>query len=411
MRRVLVNLIIIVICAANCSCSYAPVSSSMQTSLKTLTPETNQITYEATTTSNSIASSSLPAESSALFSSVAEPATPTPVPEETDEAATTPDYYIADLKSVGLSNEEYRKIACMLYSASNAGLYMKNVSKLSDKDYLYFCFWVLNEISYSDFGSGIVIDTDMETSDCVVSLGSIREILSSAFGKEYSSKYAGSYDDIGIYRKGDRFLFYQVEGGSYAYPYVYKIQRISNNRIKLSIDIVTSTNFDSTFTAKAEAIIEENKESIFGFRLVSMKKTRVSEPRFNIVQASSVLSQTDSMNFHPRNVLDRDIKTIWASKPGKEQWIKISSGSPQTITGFIYRFDDFTEDSYDFAIPAPIESIEFSDGTVFRLRESNVYTGFFVSFGKAIKTTYIKINMVGEDTDKLGYYLADFIPY
>lgn len=310
------------------------------------------------------------------------------------------DYKVSDLKRIGLSEAEYKKIYTLIYSAlamkneMYPPFFFKDASKLTPPELFNF---LIEELSYfadnGDYATADNCDYSIHQSD-------IEYILKSAFDIDYHSDYAGDPDDNPSLTYSNGMYTYSEPQGSEIVPYIYNIARIKPDELKIKLDVVMDGDEGSGYDGKAQAILKEDPNSLFGFYLVSLTKSRETKPQFPTVIASSFRPPKGKKTYDPANILDNKESTIWMPGKGKNQWIEIESLSPQTVTGVIvnFNYDDFSDWQPDV-------EIELSDGSKFSpvFNDSN-----YISFGKEIKTTYIKIILNGEDSEE---NVADIWPY
>lgn len=333
--------------------------------------------------------------------------TPSPEPEETEEPEPVPEYNIPDIKKVGLTNEQFQKIDLLLYGAlamdsgeNGPPAYFADVNGLTPPRLFNFLTQILCDTIIKKYENYKDDNSFHRSIDKMV----VEKVINSAFGIEYKSGYTEvpgtsclSYID-GIYE-------YSEPQGSSIVPYVYSITALSPDKLKVQMDIVGYSDEDGAYhEAKAQAILQEDKNSLFGYHLLSLKKMKSTRPHFTSAQASSYVPAKGKTNYKPINVLDNKDSTVWMTDNGVGQWIKLTSGRKQTVSGIIMNFDADNENC-----PGKIR-IEFSDGSSIVCTDFN----FYISFGRAIKTDYIKITILGDDDakeDGLPIHIADILPY
>lgn len=326
--------------------------------------------------------------------------TASPEPEEeSDDNSYTEDFDASELAKAGITQDEYQKIYILLYSAlamhggeMGPPFYFKDAKKLTPTELFYFLIESLMFITENEGYTNI--------GNCEYQIGKsdIENIIKSAFGIDYHSGFTGDSDSLLTYSNG--VYTYSGVQGSEIDPYVYSIKRIAPDKLQLQMDVAFDGDEEISFDGKAQAILQEGPGGFFGYHLVSLTEMKESKTSFSEVSASSTKPSDGKKSYKPANILDKNEDTVWMPDHGKNQWIEIKAASPQIVTGMIINYDP--DDYTDWQ---PTLKVEFSDGSSMDLDFTNTY---YISFGKEIKTTYIKFIIEGKGNEA---NIADIIPY
>lgn len=326
----------------------------------------------------------------------------------------TPQPSAANVENVVLNKEQNKKINALLTGALNISgeskaTFFQDTSALTVDDLLGFVDVIIND-EYSSVG---MKSMNTGTVSCKV----VENIIHSAFNIDYIPQEGDSFGDVLQY-DGDSFMF----GASddilvSAYPYSIRRQPLGNILIKFNIE--TYGPPELYYLCKGEAVLQEDADSLFGYRLVSLMKADDSDLTFTLAQASSCLSADGSKTYGAQNVIDGDDSTVWAGKNGKGEWIKLYLNKPQYITGLILHFGDWSSDNAfdEHALPATCR-LDFSDGTSIvdeHCQSCRIGDDTCFDFNKMINTSYIKITITdiveGSEGTGGGVYISEIKPF
>lgn len=366
---------------------------------------------------------STPAPTPVLMSTAKENAS-TPEPEETEEIVTEPEetegpapipeYDIPDIHKAGLTNEQFYKINALLYGT----LYLdefSNGKKLSAKQYLRFVWDFLD--NYPEL-NGYNEPRESYTKS------EIERIVMSAFGFSYRAKQghgSGPYSEYttGIYYRNGKFEYIAGEGDPYRVPYVYRIIKMDHDQLKVTFDVFNEGGglCIQEYDTKCQVILQKDKNSMFGYYIVSLSNPR-TKPSFTSAQASSVLPGAKGRSYKPHNAIDGKLVTGWATDKDIGEWIKVSSAKAQSVSGMSFYIGDRSQYPNEGDVDNPVSGkirlkLEFSDHTSILCDIAyDVYDKeeeISISFGREIKTMFIKITVVS--TDAKGIYIAELKPF
>lgn len=314
-------------------------------------------------------------------------------PEETGEPEPVSEYDILNVKNIGLTEAQFDKINVLLYGAVGMFYFFDSVKTLETADYLQFFDRAV------EGGSDVLGFGDKS----VYSIQDIEKIVNSGLHANYHARNGDKCDDTVQIRDG--VIATEVNGGDPRdNAYIFGISRVSANRILIKFNIIMDSSSFSQYRRKGLALIQEDKDSLFGYCLVSL--TEINEmPSFSNATASSWLPDIKSASFMPQNSIDGKLNTGWATDKGKGEWMMLSSEKMQTVTGFSIHAggSPFAKEG-DYNEGAVVR-LEFSDGMTY---EVGINPGYGIDdynsfpFSKEIKTKYIKVTIVSSE-DKVVY--------
>jgi hypothetical protein len=245
-----------------------------------------------------------------------------------------------------------------------------------------------------------------------ISSEDVEYIIRSAFGVDYIPKEGDSAGE-GLLYSGGSFEF-GADDGVIVNALPYSFTRQSSDRLMVKLNMTYDYVPGISFEGKAEAVLQEDANSLFGYRLVSLTKENVSDIAFTIAEASSYLPVNGMETYAAANAIDGDDSTAWVTQGGKGEWIKLSFDKPQDITGLILHFGDWTsDDAFDqHAMPSYCQ-IEFSDGSFLEgsCESQEIGDDNCFMFQKVISTSYVNITITditkGNGGTNGGVYVSD----
>lgn len=304
---------------------------------------------------------------------------PTDQPMSTDEL--NQEVIIEDIEKVGWTQEQYDKVTNLLYGAL-AIRDFRSIKSLTNSDFYYFVNEILNDsYDFSDWNVGL----DEKYNYNYIKDGLVEKIINSAFGINFKSGYRGGEEDGIGYIDGKYVSYVMDEQEGYS-PFVYSIVPISPTEFRLLMDVTEEGGDGYRYYGKAQAVIKEDKNSIFGFNLVSFTKLKETKVRISRVGVSSEAPAEGGETFKAQYAIDGKERTSWMAKKGAGEWIKLTFDKPYSISGVVLFNNNEMQDNN-----SPDDVLyKFSDGTSL---ESNggIYT--FNYFGKTIVTDYIMIKI------------------
>jgi hypothetical protein len=313
-----------------------------------------------------------------------------------------PEYGVQGQGEAGLTDEQFEKIDVLVAGVLSSG-YFSKPSELRDKGIFIFVHRFLN--NYPELVLGDDWYYDVGDNGYYIQADVVEKLLRSAFGIEYRPSYAGSRE-IGLtYKDGAYGLEFPGEDPQ-PWPEYYEVSRLASGQILLKFDIVNVGGPDDIFQfhAKAQAVLQEDGGSLFGYRMVSFTEIK-SSPKFTQAGASANASDAGKC-------IDGKPGTVWAADMEDELWLEISAGSEQSITGLSFYVGDRTQGDEEFVSGYLEVSMEFSDGTTYEGGVESVYgtKGFYsLTFDREVKTKYVKIMILSSDYDTVE--IAEIKPF
>jgi len=342
-----------------------------------------------------------------------------PVPEaepsSVASAATNTSELSSDGINVILTSTQKVKIEALLTGALNMSSYctgratfFNEISSLSTDDFLEFVYIILDfesdSIGREYMGTGTISSKDVKT------------IIRSAFGVDYIPKEGDSAGE-GLLYSGGSFDF-EADDGVIIDAHPYSFTRQSSDRLMVKLNMTYGYIPGTSFEGKAEAVLQEDANSLFGYRLVSLTEVNVTDIAFTSAEASSYLPANGLDIYAAANAIDGDDSTAWVTQGGKGEWIRLSFDKPENMTGLILNFGDWSSDEAfaQHAMPSYCR-IEFSDGSFFEgscepqeIGDDNCFT-----FQKVISTSYVIITITditeGNNGTNGGVYVSDIKPF
>ncbi len=298
-------------------------------------------------------------------------------------------------------------LAGALNMSDNAGrpLFFHDASTLTANRLLEFVYTVIND--YGEAG-------DVPEDTGVVSAKVVKKIIRSAFGVDYTPRKGDRYGDLLRY-KGGSFVF---EGSDPqlldASPYV--MIRKSAGSLLVKFNIVKDVRPNIAYRGKGEALLEEDASSLFGYRLISLTKANEAAIAFTSAEASACLPADGIKTFFATNVIDSNDGTAWAASVGKQEWIMLSFGKPQDITGLVLHMGDWSSEDAFYEHDRSVSfRLDFSDGTSINDGFETIDFGGnpCIAFERVINTTYIKITFTFMDAADQGsnLYVSEIKPF
>ena len=420
-RRALAALLCVLMVGGVAACGVPVTSVSLPptiaetpvpTAYAAMTPTLNKLTADIATPTPSVSAPEITAVQSETIE-----------PDVTDEPEDVEawQYDIPGMKEAGLTSEEYEKIDLLLHCAlamvgeNGRSTYFNEASSLNPAQLNGFLEEVLFWPICTDMGH--YQETDDGSCEYIIDKTFIEKVLVSAFGIEYFSQYPGSEDEY-LLRYQDGKYYYSFPQGSPTTAHALFVERLSNNQVQVKFDIITEGDCNSSFDGKAYAVLEQDKDSIFGYHLVSLKEIKTKRPGFTITEASSWLPNSEKTSFAPKLSIDGKLTTGWSTDKGAGEWLKLSSDKAQTVSGVTIYCGDKTlgDEAYyvedTMANETVLIKIELSDGSVFEAElypSTATYDMQTFSFGSEIQTDYIKITIV--KPCKWNTYIPEIVPF
>lgn len=277
----------------------------------------------------------------------------------------------------------------------------------------------------------------------VFSENTIRQVIRSITGEELEHVIQGNY----IKYEDNNYLLSRGDGAPVYHLRLCKSE-VQGERVVITAEMMEDANIGSYTDGIYELVLEEDHDSLYFYHFVSVEKQSPVEGKFIRAEASSVLQSSSYGDYKAENVLDRNPSTAWVEGVdglGVGESITISADEPQKIhgisilEGYAKNQDIFSKNAYPYKF-----RLEFSDGSVIEAepeeyaaqswssetpiasRQYKDYTGRggssldeleynmdFISFGKVIETTYIKITIleVQPGTTYEDTCISEVIPY
>lgn len=415
MKKVAVLTAILLLAASLLSCESIPVSAATTTM-----PPLSSMHSAAASPTVSLASSLTPS----LTPSAEETNTPDPSVSVSNGDTNTMKHYfhltktgIPDLQRFHISDEQYYNIFSLLSGALSMSAdysntcFFENADSLSADNLLRFVYIILNN-------TGVDVGVERTSSCETVSSEAVEDIIRSAFGVNYTPKEGDGLNSLLEY-DGENFEFGASDDIS-TDLYTYSITDLDSGQLLFKFNIVCGGPPDDTYIGKGQAVLQKDPSSLFGYHLISLTAGKDKNISFTRAKASSSLPVNEGRKFTAINAIDGKDDTAWATDKGVGEWIKLSFGKREKITGLILHFGDWSNDGdlYNSGMPIPF-NLEFSDGTVIK----GAYDGYTneadfnpcITFGKAIKTSYVKITITdiadGSAGAGGGFYISEIKPF
>ena len=312
----------------------------------------------------------------------------------------------AYIDNITLTSEQNNKLFALFEATLNMcgdwgdPTFFKDSSAFSVDDLLSFAYTVINDTNLIDED---YIDTETVNSEM------IQNIIRSAFGIDYTPQKGDSYGELLQYN-GDSFNF-EGSDPQLLFTHTYSVERLSSGNLLIKYHVLADDRPLEGYICKGEAVLQEDDESLFGYRLVSMSICEDADIVFTGAEASTNMSPTGV-----ESAIDGNDNTAWVAG-GNEDWIKLSFDEPQNVSGLILHFGNWSsEDAFnESCLPASC-LIEFSDGTSVidedcQSLEIGDDTCFF--FDEVKNTSYIKVTITsvaeGSGSD-MGVYVSEIKP-
>ena len=278
----------------------------------------------------------------------------------------------------------------------------------------------------------------------------VDQILNSVFGKTL----VPTEDYAVVEIKDGRYYLPAADGAAIAY-FRYNRAEKKEAQVKVLAELQEYGNAGTLTEGMYWIYLEEDPESISGYRFLSVEKQAEAGELFQWAEASSVLESSSAGTYGPENVLDRNPSTAWVEGVdglGIGESKTLTSDQVQKVHGgkileeYWKNTDILTKNSYPYKF-----RLEFSDGTTMDVDTgTNIYSGSdhgwlawasesviatgqykdipvqentsleqldyatdFISFGKEIETSYIKITIleVHPGTKYEDTCISEIIPY
>jgi hypothetical protein len=398
MKRILamITLIALAVSTSACNPNRLPTAFASTTGSQAATPYANIAT---------------PTPASATPSTTAIQPSPSPTPEATtdidngdDESPLQND--IPDLVTVGLTEDQYSQINTLLSSALEVPFFTKP-SELKKVDLLNFTAHALKWGVLDDQVSGLEFSKE-----------DIEKVIKSAFTLDYRPRAGDTYEGDITYKDG-KFTIFDGDYESGEDARTYSISRLSPGKLLLKFNIVGVSDIGDGYGGKGQAVIEEDKDSLFGYHLVSLTKGKETVRRFDDATASSCLPSKGEKTFTPGNAIDGKDQTAWATTMGKDEWIELRFDKPRDITGLNFGCGNWSsEDLFNSSGQPSTVRLEFSNGLTITTERcwSEIFEGpVCITFGRPMTITSVKITITDSisiiGASHADVYITDITPF
>lgn len=348
-----------------------------------------------------------PSASSSVQASEPSPTSSAPVITNTPEPSQSGE-------NVNLTDKQKHEIDALLTGALNMSgngnaTFFQDADSLTASDLLGFVYVVLNDMSDS-VGEPTIQDSKE------LKINTVKKIIGSAFSVDYKPRKGDNAGEALMYTGSSFTLNPGDDALISARPYSITLQPSGSILFKFDMmgDNVPGTNYKG----KGEAVLQEDANSLFEYRLISLTKGDGPDISITGAETSSSLPANGSGTYSAANAIDGNDSTAWVTKEGKGEWIKLSFDKPYDLTGLILHFGDWSSEDvfHEHAMPSSCH-IDFSDGSSL---EDNCYTlelgdDTCFTFGKVINTSYVKITITdileGDDGANGGVYVSEIKPF
>lgn len=366
---------------------------------------------------------------------------PTSIPLPTPEPVMISSYTAEDFQNVS-------KVAAYLIRARQISTSSQTVSvqceQLTDQEIASFLSGYLYAASGLPVVGGLDPGTPSESGyELTWSREETENFLKSALGTKENTDFR----ENSLYYEGD--ILHSVRGdGAPVYDMRFCTSEIQNEQITIIGELIEWANSGTNTEGVYRIILEYDSESLFSYHVSSIESVSDPAGAFTYAEASSVLEPQYGYTYDASNVLDGDPGTAWVegvSGLGIGESVTLYSDTPQKVHGIrILEGYMKNQDIYDKnSVPYRFR-LEFSDGTVIETNPQDVLSSAdvagvlaskkyktaleddltideikqwgmedFISIGREIVTTYIKITILDVEpgTKYEDTAISEIIPY